>query len=102
MTSDDIAEIAAKLTGAQRDWLFAMPDTGEETRLPTKYYDAPAGVEKETPEYDKGCMVFPGTMIWLGGHSWRLSDDFITSHLTETGLAVRAHLLAQESQHEQG
>ena len=88
----EIERIAKGLTKAQRDWLLAMPDSTQETRLPTKHYKARPGVEIEPREYDEGVLVFPGTIVWLGGHHWRLSDDYITSELNETGLAVRAHL----------
>lgn len=89
---DKIAEIAGKLTEAQREWLFALEPNTECQRLPVRFYEAGAGVEMKPAEYEEGILVCPAEIAWLGSSSWRLSNGFITSRLNETGLAVRNYL----------
>lgn len=77
---DNIAEIVAGLTEAQREWLLALEPTADEQRVPVHPGANDAGVDA------------PDGKVWLGSNGWFLGDDFMTSRLSETGLAVRAHL----------
>ena len=92
-----IAEIAGKLSEAQRDWVLAMPTIP--TSLSPEQWDAmpPLYVQMEPDEYELGYHypVYYGRKEWLGsaqadkpvGTEWYLS-----AQLNETGLALRKHL----------
>jgi hypothetical protein len=75
--SEDIAEIAAKLTKVQRDWL-------RDHKLSEKWLAA-HGLT------DGPLMERTGTISRWGG------DVHKHHRLTDLGLAVRAHLLAREN-----
>ena len=95
MTSDDIAEIAAKLTGAQRK-IVATSEPGGWGRD-----DAGYGVELRGGGQVSAARALGGKGLGCVEDHYPFWPRFLYFN-NSTGLAVRAHLLAQESQHEQG
>ena len=98
----DIPKLARSLSEAQRQWVMNLePKLGYQPST-VALADLPdAFIEARPPEYDDGCLVYPGEKIWLGGHAGHSpagsTEWVVTTYLNETGLQVRAYLESQQT-----